>query len=60
MEIVWACESPFSYSAEEPVGCQKVIDMHQEKEVNINIRWCFAATSQYSKFSDISECFQFT
>ena len=59
MEIVWACESPFSYSTDEPVDCQKVINMHKEKAMNINI-WCFAATSQYSKFSDISECFLFT
>lgn len=46
--------------AEEPVACQNMIDMHKAKEVNINIWWCFTATSQYSKFSDTSECFLFT
>jgi len=39
------------------VDCKEVIDMHKEKEANISIWWCFNATSQYSEFSDISECF---
>lgn len=57
MEILWACESPFSYSAEEPVGCKKVINMHKEKRGEYKSMVVFQCDSQYSNFSDISECF---
>lgn len=57
MEILWACESPFSHFAEEPVGCKKVINMHKEKRGEYKYMGVFDATSRYSKFSDISECF---